>query len=310
MKATVFIETEGMTREQWLFCRKKGIGGSDVSSILGINKWKSAYELWVDKTTDSVDEETNEAMEWGNIMEPVIRQHFAEVTGKPVAEVRAILQHPEYPFMLADVDGITVDDEGNPAVLEIKTASEYKRSEWEETVPAYYETQIQHYLCVTGLARAYVAVLIGGNTFRLYEVEADREIHKMLIDLEADFWAKVENGIAPEIDGSDTAKNFLDEKYVGGDNEALTLSEEAVKYIDDYLTASAEEDNAKAKKQNAANHLKQILKNHNKAVCEGHTVTWKSVSTERFDSKALKEADPDTYDKYTKVSVSRRFTIK
>ena len=93
-------------------------------------------------------------MEWGTILEPVIRDHFASVTGKPVREVKAILQHPEYPFMLADVDGVTTDDNGDPAILEIKTASEYVRDEWSSGIPNYYRTQVQHYLCVTGVSKS------------------------------------------------------------------------------------------------------------------------------------------------------------
>ena len=171
MNANILVETKDLSREEWLKYRKQGIGGSDVAAILGISKWKSAIDLWLDKTNQTDDTaEENEAMQWGNIMEPVIRNHFAEVTGKKVVEVHAMLQHPKYPFMLADVDGVTTDDKGNPAILEIKTASEYKRGDWEDGVPAYYQTQVQHYLFVTGVMKAYVAVLIGGNCFKVFEV--------------------------------------------------------------------------------------------------------------------------------------------
>ena len=142
MKANILIETEGLSHEEWLHWRKKGIGGSDVSAILGINKWTSAIELWLDKTNQKNDPvEVNEAMQWGTILEPIIRDHFADVTGKTVMEVKAMLQHPDHPFMLADVDGVTTDDNGDTAILEIKTASEFKRDEWSEGVPSYYQTQ-------------------------------------------------------------------------------------------------------------------------------------------------------------------------
>ena len=311
MFANVLVETEGLSREEWLKWRKRGIGGSDISCLLGINKWKSEIELWLDKTnqTNELPAE-NEAMQWGNIMEPVIRNHFAEVTGKPVIEVKAMLQHPEYPYMLADVDGLTVDDSGNPAILEIKTASEYKRSEWEEDVPAYYQTQIQHYLCVTGIRKAYCAVLIGGNCFKIYEVDADDEIQSMLIAVEKNFWNKVQNMIRPEMDGSDAAKNLLDSLYRGGVAEQIVMPEEAIEYVDQYIEACAEEDNAKAKKQEASNRIKEIMGDYDKAKCLNHTISWKSVSSERLDTKALKEEQPELYQKYVKTSKSRRFTLK
>ncbi len=196
MNANILVATDNLSYEDWLKYRRQGIGGSDVSSILGINKWVSCIELWLDKTNQKHrSTETNEAMEWGTILEPVIRNHFSVVTGKPVKEVKAILQHPKYHFMLADVDGITSDDNGNSAILEIKTASEYKRDEWADGTPAYYVSQCQHYLCVTGLSKAYVAVLIGGNTFRIFEVDSDTDIQRMLISVEESFWNKVQNVI-------------------------------------------------------------------------------------------------------------------
>lgn len=311
MKAEILVETEGLSREDWLKYRKRGIGGSDVAAILGISKWKSAVGLWLDKTNQSNEpEEENEAMQWGNIMEPVIRNHFAEVMGKPVVEVKAMLRHPEYPFMLADVDGVTVDDEGNPAILEIKTASEYKRGEWEDDIPAYYQTQVQHYLCVTGVGKAYVAVLIGGNSFKVFEVDADAEVQQMLIAVERDFWNRVQNMIRPEIDGSDAATELLDRAYRGGISEQIILPEEAIEYVDRYIEASAEEDNAKAKKQDAANHIKEFMRDYDKAKCLDYTITWKPVSTERLDTKALKENEPEVYQKYVKSGTSRRFTVK
>lgn len=311
MNANILVETEGLSREEWLKWRKKGIGGSDVSCLLGINKWKSEIELWLDKTNQTNEPALeNEAMQWGNIMEPIIRNHFAEVMNKPVVEVKAMLQHPDYPYMLADVDGLTVDGVGNPAILEIKTASEYKRSEWEEDIPTYYQTQVQHYLCVTGVAKAYVAVLIGGNSFKVYEVDADVEIQSMLIAVEQEFWNKVQNMIRPEMDGSDAAKDLLDNIYRGGIAEQIILPEEAIEYVDQYIEACAEEDNAKAKKQEASNRIKEIMGDYDKAKCLNHTISWKSVSSERLDTKALKEEQPEIYQKYVKTSKSRRFTLK
>ena len=311
MFANVLVETEGLTKEQWLRYRKQGIGGSDVASLLGISKWKSEIELWLDKTNQTNEPPVeNEAMTWGTIMEPIIRNHFAEVTGKTVVELKAMLQHPEHPFMLADVDGVTVDDAGNPAILEIKTASEFKRSEWEEDVPAYYQTQIQHYLCVTGIKKAYCVVLIGGNSFKIYEVDADDEIQAMLIAVEKNFWNKVQNMIRPEMDGSDAAKNLLDSLYSGGVSEEIVMPEEAIEYVDAYIEACVEEDNAKAKKQEASNHIKEIMGDYDKATCLGHSISWKPVSSERLDTKALKEQEPEIYAKYAKTTVARRFTLK
>ncbi len=311
MNALVLTETKGLSHEEWLRWRKKGIGGSDVSAILGINKWTSTLELWLDKIDQKAEAtEANDAMVWGTILEPVIRERFATVTGKAVMEVNAMLQHPDYPFMIADVDGVTTDDSGNPAILEIKNVSEFKRDDWAEGVPIYYQTQVQHYLCVTGLAKAYVAVLIGGNSFCIYEVNADPEVQQMLIAVERDFWSMVVNNVRPEIDGSDATRELLDSVYKGGIEEAVNLPEEILEWVNAYIEAAVNEDNAKALKQEAANHIKEAMGDHDKAVCMGHSISWKPVTSERVDAKALKENEPDVYAKYVKSSTSRRFMLK
>ena len=163
---------------------------------------------------------------------------------------------------------------------------------------------------MTGIQKAYVAVLIGGNSFRILEVEADAELQAMLIALEQNFWNKVQNMIRPDMDGSDAAKELLDKLYHGGIADEIILPEDAIEYIDLYIEACAEEDNAKVKKQDASNHLKEFMKDYDKANCIGHTVSWKAINSERLDTKALKEQEPELYQKYLKVTTSRRFTVK
>ena len=83
-----------------------------------------------------------------------------------------ILQSSEYPFMLADLDGVIKED-GKMCIFEAKTASAYKQEIWEKGVPEAYILQVQHYMAVTGAEKAYVAALVGGNRFYRYEVLRD-----------------------------------------------------------------------------------------------------------------------------------------
>ena len=152
--------------------------------------------------------------------------------------------------------------------------------------------------------------MIGGNSFKIYEVDADPEIQSMLIAVEKNFWNQVQNMIRPGIDGSDAAKNLLDSIYRGGVEEEIVLPDDAVDWVDAYMEASAEEDNAKAKKQEAANHIKEIMGDYDVATCYGHKITWRNVSSDRLDTKALKENEPEIYEKYVKTTSSRRFTLR
>ncbi len=312
MRTNILTTTDGLSTEEWLRWRQKGLGGSDIAPILGISKWSSAIDIWLSKTNQKHDDcVQNEAMFWGTRLEPVIRDYFREITGKKVIEVKAILQNIDHPYMIADIDGLTEDSNGNPAILECKCVSEFKRSEWDnDGVPVYYMTQIQHYMAVTGLSTAFVAALIGGNSFIIREVHADKEMQEMLVAIEADFWRKVVNMERPQPDASDACKELLDSIYRGGISEQVILPDEAVEFLDMYIEACAMEDSAKEKKQLASNNLKEIMGDYNKASCQGHTISWTPISSERFDSKSFKEAEPELYAKYVKTSTSRRFSIR
>lgn len=75
--------TLDMTRTEWLMDRQKGIGGSDVATILGLNKWKAPYQLWLEKTGQiEIEESDSEPAYWGNVLEEVVAKEFTERTGK------------------------------------------------------------------------------------------------------------------------------------------------------------------------------------------------------------------------------------
>ena len=77
-----------------------------------------------------------------------------------------------------------------------------------------------------------------------------------------------------------------------------------------YIEATADMDSAKARQQDASNHLKEYLADYNSAKCLCHTISWKPVSTQRIDTKALAEKYPEIAEEFTKTTVSRRFTLR
>ncbi|RXU75170.1 phage tail tape measure protein [Enterococcus faecium] len=164
-----------MSRQEWIEDRKKGIGGSDVGTILGLNKWKSPYQLWLEKTGQVVLEETaSEPAYWGNILEEVVAKEFQERTGKKVRRRNQVFEHPLHPFLRANIDRDVV---GENAILECKTANQFLGKEWEgEEVPLSYLCQVQHYMNVLNKDYCYIAVLIGGQKFIWKRIERDQEL--------------------------------------------------------------------------------------------------------------------------------------
>ena len=213
MSAKIVASTENMPYAEWLEQRKKGIGGSDASVVCGINRYKSPVELWMEKTDQLPAKEAGEAAYWGTQLEALVRAEFTKRTGIEVTHAMQLLQSEEYPFMLANLDGICEHPELGTCIFEAKTASAYKAGEWENSIPDEYQMQIQHYMAVTGYRGTYIAVLIGGNTFKWRFVERDEELIAMLIQLESDFWSHVENRTPPPLDGSDASARFLAEQF-------------------------------------------------------------------------------------------------
>lgn len=74
----VEISTKDMTHEDWLAERRKGIGGSDIATILGLNKWKSPLQLFLEKTgkVQAEDLSDKEVIYWGNVLEDVVAKEF------------------------------------------------------------------------------------------------------------------------------------------------------------------------------------------------------------------------------------------
>ena len=105
-------------REAFLAERMKGIGGSDVAAILGLSKWSTPYDVWQSKLGLADPTPDNDAMKWGRLLEPVVRQAYAERTGLAVAVPSDPLVMPGYDFARANLDGIREDGR----IVEIKTA--------------------------------------------------------------------------------------------------------------------------------------------------------------------------------------------
>ena len=149
----VLVSTENLTEQEWLAYRRQGIGGSDVAAILGISPFRTARDLYDDKLNiaSAVDDTGNwVALEMGHLLEPLVAQIFTKKTGLEVFQIKKMFQHPQYPFMLADVDYFVRLPNGEIALLEIKTTNYNAKDHWwkdgEEYVPVYYETQGRHYI--------------------------------------------------------------------------------------------------------------------------------------------------------------------
>ena len=299
-----------MTRQEWLWNRKQGIGGSDSSAILGFNPWKSAFELYIDKTSDQIEEIDNEAIHFGNVLEDVVAEEFMRRTGKRVRRRNQTFKHPKHEFMHANIDRDVV---GEKALLECKTTNAFNADAWEgEHIPPAYMCQLQHYISVLDYEKAYIAVLIGGQKFVWKEVDRDDEFIELMIEQEKHFWNEhVLKETPPEIDGSKSASELLNKMYPEDTGETVMLeSDTAESLIEAIESIKAETKEKKYLQKEYENKLKLMIGEATLGVTPRYEVRNKAITSNRFDSKTFRKEHPTLAEEFTNQSTYRRMTIK
>ena len=204
-EAAVLVDTENLSREDWLSWRRRGIGGGDAAAVMGLSPFCTKRDLYYDKRDIQpvMDEEEDNwvAKEVGHRLEELVAEIFARKTGFKVYAVRKMFQHPLYPFMLADVDYFIEFADGTTGILECKTTNYNCQNKWSnDSVPVNYEYQGRHYMAVLNLDKVYFACLYGNNEseFIIRCVERDLDIEEDLITEEEYFWKEnVEKAVEP-----------------------------------------------------------------------------------------------------------------
>ena len=208
--------------EEWEDIRGNGIGGSDSGAIIGVNQYKSIIDVYIDKTQGS-DFKGNKYTHWGHNLESVIFKEFQRLHDDFFCY--------EVPFtmkkgcLVANVDGMCYDLEKGWGVVEIKTANAFAGKEWSgETIPDSYFAQVQHYLGVTGLNYAYIACLIGGNTYKEFYIERSEDDIQLIQERCTDFWENnILKKIPPMPDGSEAYSKYLLEEAKDSADEVVEL---------------------------------------------------------------------------------------
>jgi len=196
---------------EWHQLRAVGIGGSEVSTICGLNKWESAYTLWAKKTGRIQSEiPQSEPMFWGSRLESVILDEFQKRNPGLQVEVNAGTWHGERIWEIANPDAVFVDEQGEWGIVEVKTAA--YADDWKlpaegqrgdsSGVPRYYLTQILWYLRIMGYKKAVCVALFSGNKYREFDVYADEFQQMADLAIVEKFWQMVQDDIRPEWDGS------------------------------------------------------------------------------------------------------------
>lgn len=296
------MDIRGMDRAQWLNARRRGVGGSDAAAILGVHPYKSAYAVWADKMGFG-EERDSEAMRQGRDLEEYVAQRFTQETGKKAVRHNRMLIRDGYPYMIANIDRRVL---GEKAGLECKTSRDlhlrrYKNGEY----PMEYYCQCQHYMAVTGWGKWYLAVLVLGTEFMVFEIPRDEEDIKELTGAEGAFWhGFVETGIQPPADGMEATGRALNRVFASSDGTALQWDEDGL--LAEYAALRTEEKALSARLNATANRIKAAMGRADRLTSPGYSAVWREQRRGGFDWAAFRADHPGIdLEHYKTQSVSR-----
>lgn len=308
--------------------RQGFLGGSDTASIFGVSPWKTAYELWEEKTSgwqQESSEARDKVLNRGKKLEPLVIEMLQEERDLWVCDRNVIHQDDEYPFLRCEVDfEYVIDEPGNIGNGDVKTVHPFAAKDWGEEgtdeFPIYYCLQFMHGLMVTGRKVCMVAALIGADDLRVYEVKRDEELIAEIRKREVSFWYdNIANRVPPPVQTSDDAAKMLS-RFQGFSVEADEVTTRSLRIIKGIKAA---EKKLEGKREELELSVKTTLVQA--AVSKGiegdpakfgftvggkPVATWNNQTTNRLDQKRIKNEFPSIYEQCIEPSTFRVLRVK
>lgn len=209
--AAVLVTDAAPDSAEWHAARRNGIGASEIAAVVGLSPFESAFSLWHRKAGNLPGPDpSNPLFYWGHALEPLVADRFADAHPEFWVMEVGTYRHGERDWQFANLDralyptsGVGVDTPPL-GVLEIKTTR--YGDNWgphgSDEVPVHVRCQVMQQMDVMGVPFAWVAVLIGGNDYREYQIDYDEDDAYALREAGAAFWASLQTDTEPPIDAS------------------------------------------------------------------------------------------------------------
>lgn len=289
------------------------LGGSDAAAYAGQDLRKTPMDLYREKTGEAAIHirEDDPRIAWGRRLEPVVRRWLAEQLDCTVLEAKESYHHPQFPFMVAHLDGLILNRQPNEGV-EIKCADKFLAEEFGELgsdqVPIRHVLQVTHYMAVTGLRKFHLGVLIGGNDSRHYVVDYDPTLADMLVMCARKFWECVERRSPP----TPVTLSDADYRWPTSQEHRLKASEKILTAVSDLRRLRHEERKVGRQADEIEVQVKAFMGN---AAILAHPdsgrrlATWRQQDREHFDQRSFSHDHADLAAQYRTTSSFRVFRL-
>lgn len=289
---------------------EKGIGPRDAVAIFGLNPKRGPVAVFLEKMGE-MQKIWESATPWREKMKEVLAEELAQKTGYSWDKKEKVERHPEYPFIVGVQKYTVVNEDGKEGLLDIRLVSEYRKRDYENgETPMDQLVRVHHNMVALGLEYAVTVALIGGGKLEYRVHEKDPVLAEEIIRYEHEFWSFVEKKELPKLDGSKASEEYLKQKYPVGVDEEITLPKQAFELLDQYKKAKEEEKLAKEMKDQAANQLKNLMGDHERAWVGTRQIRWATVNTKRFNAKRFQQEHPELYEQFVETNAYRRFDLR
>jgi putative phage-type endonuclease len=291
---------------------KKLIGGSDAAAVAGLSRYKSPLDVWL-RIVEGREPEQTKPMRRGQLLEPVVRQMYADETGAELLGPRS-LRSKRHPFARASLDDVA-RLRGEERVLECKSANFrmlHAYGEGDDEIPDDYIAQVQWYLALAQLPIADVAVLLAGDELRIYTLRADAELQAALFEEAARFWRNyVVTKQPPPPDASPSYGEWLKRRFPKSDEQFLLADAEAVVAAEQLRKAREAKKAAEEAEEQARQLLQAKIGDAAGLIGPDFRINWKlTKGRATTDWRALcmeLQVPPATVERFTKRAPYRCF---
>ena len=300
------------SREEWLKCRERGIGSSEVATIMGVNPYDTPYQLWRRKLGMDAPKQENFAMKAGHYLEDAVAQFWSDASERKVIKRSAadfIIQDNERPYLQASPDRTYWIGKSDKGILECKTT---QRKVDKDDLPMYWFCQLQYQMGIMRAEQGSLAWLISAREFDYKDFVLVPDFYAEIVEMVEKFWTdnilgKQEPELLDTADVMTKYKTSTQGKEILADKETIKMLETIVEMKDivDEYQSLIDDCEAKIKvKMGDAEVLVDDKKNT--------LVTWKSSkASEVLDTAKLKSEYPEVVAKCMKEKEgSRRFLLK
>ncbi len=299
-----------LTPEQ-ITARRKGIGGSDAAAVCGLSKWKTPLNVYNEKLGLVDNNVSNRFTHFGQLLEPIIATEYERISGLKCHILEELIIHPQYTWMIGNVDRLVLDG-SKKVILECKTASMHTQDQWGEQgtdqIPNEYLLQCAHYAIIYDAERVDIAVLIGGNDFRIYTYRRNKKLEEGIIAAEHKFWHEHILTQTPPLPQTleDTAHlwSIAHDKICQADNNVLAKAYDLLRLKKQMSLLEQQEQSLKTELQAYMKEANSLLDIRGKKLA-----TWYNQSTVRLDVAKLKEDKPEIYQAYLTQNQMRVFRL-